>query len=89
MLDRWSGFTCIRRPRRLSRLGRDIELFDVNVSNPSLDGPGTYQVSYSLVGGLDGSAQDNLSSATSSVNYLLGLVSAVLILASKMTRLNA
>jgi hypothetical protein len=37
-----------------------IDLFDVTVSNPLSDAPGTYQGTYNLLGGVDGSAQDNL-----------------------------
>ena len=36
----------------------DIELFDVTVSNPLLDAPGSYGISYTVLGGVDGTAQD-------------------------------
>jgi hypothetical protein len=45
----------------------DIELFDVTVSDPLLDSAGTYSGTYTLFGGADGNAQDNLSSASFSV----------------------
>ncbi len=45
----------------------DIELFDVTVSSSLLDAPGTYSGTYNLVGGTEGDAQDNLSSANFSV----------------------
>jgi hypothetical protein len=48
----------------------DIELFVVTVSDPLLDAAGTYDGSYTLVGGTDGSAQDNLGTATFSVTTL-------------------
>jgi len=41
----------------------DILLFDVTLSNPLLDPAGTYPGSYTLLGGVDGNAQDNLASA--------------------------
>lgn len=49
----------------------DIELFDVNVSDPLIDALGTYSGSYTLVGGADGgagTAQDNLGSVSFSVS---------------------
>lgn len=46
----------------------DIELFDVMISNPLLDAPGTHLGVYTLFGGADGDAQDNLASANFSVN---------------------
>ncbi len=46
----------------------DIELFDVMVANPLLDAPATYLGIYALFGGADGDAQDNLGSASFSVN---------------------
>jgi hypothetical protein len=45
----------------------DIELFDITVSSPLLDAPGTYSGSYTLVGGVDGNAQDNLGATGFSV----------------------
>jgi len=45
----------------------DIELFDVTLSNPLLDPFATYAGDYTLVGGIDGDAQDNIGSATFSV----------------------
>ena len=42
----------------------DIELFDVTLSNPLLDPAGPYPGSYTLIGGFDANAQDNLGSAT-------------------------
>ena len=36
----------------------DIELFDVTVSNPLLDAPGVYGIGYTVLGGVDGDAQD-------------------------------
>jgi hypothetical protein len=49
----------------------DVELFDVAVSNPLLDLPALYSGSYTLIGGNDkgtGTAQDNLGTASFSVN---------------------
>jgi hypothetical protein len=46
---------------------RDIELFDVTVSNPLLDAPGLYQGTYNLLGGVDGDAEGILTSADFSV----------------------
>ncbi len=40
----------------------DIDLFDVTLRNPLLDPPGTYLGSYTLLGGVDGGAQDTLAS---------------------------
>jgi hypothetical protein len=48
----------------------DIELFDVTVSDPLLDAPGTYSGAYTLSGGADGGAQDTLGTATFSVTTL-------------------
>jgi len=48
----------------------DIELFDVTVSSALLDAPGTYSGAYTLIGGADGNAQDNLGTATFSVTTL-------------------
>jgi hypothetical protein len=45
----------------------DIELFDIAVSAPLLDATGTYPGTYTLLGGADGNAQDNLGSAGFSV----------------------
>jgi len=45
----------------------DIELFDVSVSDPLLDATGVYAGTYTLFGGADGSAQDNLGSTSFSV----------------------
>jgi hypothetical protein len=48
----------------------DIELFDVTVSDPLADAAGVYLGTYTLQGGADGgdgSAQDNLGSASFSV----------------------
>ena len=69
----------------------DIELFDVMLSNPLLDTPATHLGIYTLFGGRDGDAQDNLASATFSVNttpepagiFLLLGVFAILILISR------
>lgn len=41
----------------------DIELFDVTLSNPLLDPAGPYPGSYTLIGGFDANAQDNLGLA--------------------------
>ena len=46
----------------------DIELFDVTVNDPLLDPLGTYTGVYTLVGGTDGNAQDNLATAGFSVS---------------------
>jgi hypothetical protein len=40
----------------------DIELFDVTLSDPLLDAPGTYAGTYGLFGGAASDAQDNLIS---------------------------
>jgi hypothetical protein len=48
----------------------DIELFDVTVSDPLFDSAGTYTGAYTLIGGADGNAQDNLGTATFSVTTL-------------------
>jgi hypothetical protein len=73
----------------------DIELFDVIVSNPLLDAPGTYLGSYDLLGGADGNAADVLTQAGFSVNTvpepslgygLLGAASGILLLISRKTR---
>jgi PEP-CTERM motif len=45
----------------------DIELFDITVSDPLLDGAATYPGIYDLVGGIDGNASDDLGSASFSV----------------------
>jgi hypothetical protein len=45
----------------------DVELFDVAVSSPLLDPIGTYLGTYTLLGGADGDAQDNLGTSTFSV----------------------
>ena len=45
----------------------DIELFDVTLSDPLQDAFATYAGDYTLVGGIDGDAQDNIGSATFSV----------------------
>lgn len=45
----------------------DIELFDVIVSSPLTNPPATYAGTYTLFGGADGNAQDNLGSASFSV----------------------
>ena len=45
----------------------DIELFDVTLSDPLLDAFGTYAGDYTLVGGIDGDAQDVLGSTAFSV----------------------
>ena len=45
----------------------DIELFDVTLSNPLLDPPAVYPGSYTLLGGIDGNAGDNLGFAAFSV----------------------
>ncbi|MGD0445997.1 MAG: hypothetical protein ABSA39_18840 [Edaphobacter sp.] len=45
----------------------DIELFDVSVSNPLVDAPGTFSGAYTLFGGADGNAQDNLGTEDFSV----------------------
>ena len=45
----------------------DIELFDVTVSDPLLDAAGVYSGTYTLFGGADGNAQDNLGSTSFSV----------------------
>jgi hypothetical protein len=46
----------------------DIELFDVTLSNPLQDAFATYAGDYTLVGGIDGNAQDNIGSAAFSVS---------------------
>jgi hypothetical protein len=51
---------------------RDIDLFDVTVSNPLLDPPGEYLGSYGLIGGVDGDASDNLASANFDVTTAAG-----------------
>ena len=51
---------------------RDIDLFDVTVSNPLLDPPGEYLGSYGLIGGVDGDASDNLASANFDVTTAPG-----------------
>ena len=48
----------------------DIELFDVTASDPLLDVAGVYSGTYTLIGGTDGNAQDNLGSANFSVTTL-------------------
>jgi len=48
----------------------DIELFDVNVDDPLLDAAGGYSGTYTLFGGGDGNAQDNLGSVDFSVTTL-------------------
>jgi hypothetical protein len=48
----------------------DIELFDVTASSPLLDAPGTYTGTYTLIGGTDGNAQNNLGTANFSVTTL-------------------
>ncbi|MGA3020296.1 MAG: VPLPA-CTERM sorting domain-containing protein [Bryobacteraceae bacterium] len=45
----------------------DIELFDVTLSNPLLDSPSIYLGTYTLLGGIDGNAQDDLGSTAFSV----------------------
>jgi hypothetical protein len=45
----------------------DIELFDVTASDPLLDAVGVYSGTYTLFGGADGNAQDNLGSTAFSV----------------------
>jgi hypothetical protein len=45
----------------------DIELFDVVLSNPLLDPIGKYTGSYTLLGGTDDGAQDNLGTSSFSV----------------------
>ena len=45
----------------------DIDLFDVAVSAPLLDAPGTFTGDYTLFGGADGNAQDSLGSTGISV----------------------
>jgi hypothetical protein len=46
----------------------DIEIFDVGVSNPLLDAPGTYLGTYDLLGGSAADGQDVLTSESFSVN---------------------
>jgi hypothetical protein len=46
----------------------DIELFDVTASDPLLDTPGVYDGVYTLFGGTDGNAQDNLGQVEFSVD---------------------
>jgi hypothetical protein len=48
----------------------DIELFDVTASNPLLDAAGEYSGTYTLFGGADGNAQDNLGTTAFSVTTL-------------------
>jgi hypothetical protein len=45
----------------------DIELFDMSVSDPLLDAAGVYAGTYTLFGGPNGNAQDNLGSTSFSV----------------------
>ena len=45
----------------------DIELFDIAVSSPLLDPIGTYTGNYTLLGGTDDGAQDNLGTSAFSV----------------------
>jgi hypothetical protein len=45
----------------------DLELFDVTLSNPLLDLPADYLGSYTLLGGVDGDAGENLASANFSL----------------------
>ncbi len=75
----------------------NIELFCVTVSDPLTDVPGIYRGTYNLVGGIDGSAQDNLvtvpfdvtlpgaSVPEPSVPSLLGAELAALLLGLAMT----
>ena len=46
----------------------DIELFDATVSNPFADTLTTYNGTYTVIGGVDGGAQDVLAEAAFSVN---------------------
>jgi hypothetical protein len=46
----------------------DIELFDVMASDPLVDAAGFYSGSYTLVGGADGNAQDNLGTGSFTVD---------------------
>jgi len=46
----------------------DIELFDVTISNPFVDTLTTYNGTYTLIGGIDGGAQDVLAEASFSVS---------------------
>jgi hypothetical protein len=48
----------------------DIELFDVTANNPLLDAAEGYSGTYTLLGGTDGNAQDNLGSQDFSVTSL-------------------
>jgi hypothetical protein len=45
----------------------DVELFDISASSPLLDALGTYSGRYTVIGGADGDAQDNLSIAGFSI----------------------
>jgi hypothetical protein len=45
----------------------DIELFDFSLSNPFTDALGSYEGSYTLIGGADGNAQDVLATENFSV----------------------
>jgi hypothetical protein len=73
----------------------DIELFDVSVSSPLLDATGTFSGTYTLFGGVDGDASDNLGQASfsvtttpepSSIFVLLGLSGAVVLISRKIRR---
>jgi hypothetical protein len=63
----------------------DIELFDVTVSNPLLDAQATYSGSYTLFGGIDGNAQDNLGSTPFSVTTTPEPSAIYLVLAAFLT----
>lgn len=46
----------------------DVDLFDITLANPESLPLGTYTGTYGLLGGIDGSASDNLAQANFSVN---------------------